>query len=50
MFEAEETIIARGRESFHRVVTADEKEAFGDALYALSAYRMAWDVAGGHNE
>ena len=47
LFEVEKTVIARGREIVHRVATADEKEGLEDVLYALRAYRTAWDVAGG---
>ena len=39
---AEEAVRARGREIFYGEGTADEKEALEDALYALRAFRTAW--------
>lgn len=39
---AEEAVIARGRELFYGSSTPEEKEALEDALYALRAYRSAW--------
>ncbi len=39
---AEEAVIARGREIFFDHGTPEEKEALEDALYALRAYRRAW--------
>jgi hypothetical protein len=40
--EAEEAVIARGREIFCANATNEEKEALEDALYALRAFRTAW--------
>jgi len=40
--EAEEAVIARGREIFYADGTSEEKEALEDALYALRAFRTAW--------
>jgi hypothetical protein len=40
--EAEEAVLARGREIFYAYGTPEEKEALQDALYALRAYRTAW--------
>ena len=40
--EAEEAVIARGREIFYGNGTPEEKEALEDALYALRAFRSAW--------
>ena len=42
---AEEAVRARGREIFYGEGTADEKEALEDALYALRAFRTAWQHA-----
>ncbi len=39
--EAEEAVISRGRELFHREINREEQEALEDALYALRAYRTA---------
>ncbi len=39
---AEQAVIARGRELFYGSSTPEEKEALEDALYALRAYRTAW--------
>jgi len=44
--EAEEAVRARGREIFYADGTLEEKEALEDALYALRAFRTAWQ----HNE
>ena len=41
--EAEEAVLARGRELFYRSSTRDEKELLQDALYALRAFRTAWE-------
>jgi len=41
--EAEEAVIARGREIFYGDGTSEEKEALEDALYALRAFRTAWE-------
>lgn len=40
--EAEEAVIERGREIFYDHGTPEEKDALEDALYALRAYRSAW--------
>jgi hypothetical protein len=40
--EAEEAVRARGREIFYSNGTSEEKEALEDALYALRAFRTAW--------
>jgi hypothetical protein len=41
--EAETAVLARGRELFYGAGTAEEKEALADALYALRAFRSAWE-------
>lgn len=41
--EAEEAVRARGREIFYGAGTQEEKEALEDALYALRAFRTAWE-------
>ena len=43
--EAEEAVIERGRAIFYDGGTTEEKEALEDALYALRAYRSAWQHA-----
>lgn len=40
--DAEEAVRARGREIFYGNGTPEEKEALEDALYALRAFRTAW--------
>jgi hypothetical protein len=40
--EAEEAVKTRGREIFYGKGTAEEEEALDDALYALHAFRTAW--------
>jgi hypothetical protein len=40
--EAEEAVVARGREVFYGHVSLEEKEALEDALYALHAFKTAW--------
>lgn len=41
--DAEEAVIARGRELLHATEdTIEEREALEDALYALRAFRNAW--------
>ena len=40
--EAEEAVIDRRREIFYKCGTLEEKEALEDALYALRAFRSAW--------
>jgi len=39
--EAEEAVLARGREVFYGTVDAEEEDALEDALYALRALRTA---------
>jgi len=39
--EAEEAVLARGRELFYLHGTPEEKEALEDALYALRAFKTA---------
>lgn len=39
---AEAAVIARRREIFYADGTAEEKEALEDALYALHAFKTAW--------
>jgi hypothetical protein len=41
--EAEEAVIARRREIFYADGSPEEKEALEDALYALQAFRTAWE-------
>jgi hypothetical protein len=41
--EAEQAVLARGRELFYGAGTIEEKEALADALYALRAFRSAWE-------
>lgn len=40
--EAEKAVISRSRELFGTMGTLEEKEALEDALYALRAFRTAW--------
>jgi chloramphenicol 3-O-phosphotransferase len=40
--EAEMAVLARGRELFNEG-TLEEREALEDALYALRAFRSAWE-------
>jgi hypothetical protein len=40
--EAEEAVLARGREIFYGDGTPEEKEALEDSLYALRAFKPAW--------
>ena len=40
--DAEETVRVREREIFYGNGTPEEKEALEDALYALRAFRTAW--------
>jgi len=42
---AETAIQARARELFGTYGTAEEKESLQDALYALHAFRTAWEHA-----
>ena len=39
---AEEAVLARGREIFYGKCDPEEEEALEDALYALRAFRSAW--------
>jgi hypothetical protein len=41
--EAEEAVMARRREIFYANGSPEEKEALEDALYALHAFRTAWE-------
>lgn len=41
--QAESAVIARGRELFYGGGTREEQESLEDALYALRAYRSAWE-------
>ena len=43
--EAELAVRARGREIFYDDGTSEEKEALEDALYALRAFKTAWEHA-----
>ena len=43
--EAEEAVKARGRELFYGNGTPEEKKALEDALYALHAFKTAWQHA-----
>lgn len=43
--DAEQAVLARGRELFHISATAEEQEALEDALYALRAFRAAMQNA-----
>ena len=40
--EAEAAVMARGQEVFYGDGTPEEKEALEDALYALRAFKTAW--------
>jgi hypothetical protein len=40
---AEQAVLTRGRELFGQHGTLEEKEALEDALYALRAFRNAWE-------
>jgi len=40
--EAEKAVLSREREVFYGHASAEEKEALEDALYALRAFRTAW--------
>ncbi len=40
--QAEEAVVARGREIFYSGSSPEEEEALEDALYALRAYRSTW--------
>ena len=41
--EAEDAVVARKREILYGNGSPEEKEALEDALYALRAFRTAWD-------
>jgi len=41
--EAERAVLARGRELFYDGGTREEQESLEDALYALRAFRSAWE-------
>jgi hypothetical protein len=41
--EAEQAVLASGRELFYRSSTPEEQEFLEDALYALRAFRTAWE-------
>lgn len=41
--EAEQAVLARGRELFYSGGTREEQESLEDALYALRAFRTAWE-------
>jgi hypothetical protein len=43
--EAEQAVISRSRQLFGTMGTLEEKEALEDALYALRAFRSAWQNA-----
>ncbi|HTS04751.1 MAG TPA: hypothetical protein VMP68_04145 [Candidatus Eisenbacteria bacterium] len=43
--EAQEAVLARGREVFYGSGSPEEKEALEDALYALRAFRTALEHA-----
>ena len=45
--EAETAVRSRSRELFYDGGTSEEKELLADALYALCAYRTAWEHAEG---
>ena len=40
--EAEKAVLAREREVFYGHASVEEKESLEDALYALRAFRTAW--------
>jgi len=42
---AEQALLARGRELFYNGGTREEQESLEDALYALRAFRSAWEHA-----
>ena len=43
VFEAEQAVLARGRELFYTAGAREEEEALEDALYALRAFKTAWE-------
>jgi len=45
--EAEEAVRARAREIFYAHGTSEEEEALEDALYALRAFKSAWQHTDG---
>lgn len=44
--EAEQAVLGRGRELFYSGGTSEEQESLEDALYALRAFRTAWEHTG----
>jgi hypothetical protein len=40
---AEDAVIARARELFYQAGTSEERDDLEDALYALHAFRTAWE-------
>lgn len=42
VLEAEKAVLTRQRELFYGHGTVEEKDAMEDALYALRAYKTAW--------
>ena len=44
--EAEQAVLARGRELFYSSGTREEQELLEDALYALRAFKTAWAHTG----
>ncbi|HVO59465.1 MAG TPA: hypothetical protein VMT53_00950 [Terriglobales bacterium] len=43
--DAEGAVLARGRELFYTGGTSEEAESLEDALYALRAFKSAWEHA-----
>jgi hypothetical protein len=43
VFEAEQAVLTRGRELFYSGGTSEEQEHLEDALYALRAFKSAWE-------
>jgi hypothetical protein len=43
VLEAEKAVLARGRELFYSSGGHEEQECLEDALYALRAFRSAWE-------
>jgi hypothetical protein len=41
--EAEQAVLARGRELFYAGGSREEQESLEDALYALRAFRSSWE-------
>jgi hypothetical protein len=42
ILEAEQAVVARGRELFHDRATLEEMDELEDALYTLRAFRTSW--------